>query len=157
MQQPKSASCRVFIPSQTPRPNTRNPSIWWVTMLKTPRESWWKDGRFNWEGFWEIFHKKIRWCSWMIQSMFFFFFGMVTSREKNNTNHEQNCLFMVWKPWHVGSRVSKVMRQKGSRSQIWEFWLKKSGSVCFFTRFFFEEKQEADFHIYFLGEFVSDM
>ena len=32
----------------------------------------------------------------------------------------------------------------------------KSGSVCFFTRFFFgEEKKKADFHIYFLGEFVT--
>lgn len=54
-------------------------------------------------------------------------------------------------------RVSKCDAEEGSRSQIWEFWLKKVMVRLFFTRFlfFFKRKNRADFQKYFLGEFVA--
>ena len=77
-------------------------------MLKTPRElmKGWEEilgrflgGFFSKKKFGDV-------SSWMIQSMFFFLFGLVTSREKNNTSHEQPSFAgLPMTCW----RVSKVM------------------------------------------------
>ena len=126
-------------------------------MLKTPRElmKGWEEilgkvsGRF--------FSKK---NSVMPMDGFracFFLFGMVTSREKNvYTNHEQPSFqgLETMTCWIQGFQGDAT---KGIQVTNMGILAEKRWVRLFFYTFFFEEKHEADFHIYFLGEFVSDM